>query len=471
MKVAFIQKNPECSLGSMYIASSIKHEAESRVFIQAFEKDLYESVDKYNPDIVAFSTFTGEYKDLLAINKSIKKHKKVFSVFGGPHPTSYPDLIHHEGVDAICRGEGELAMLELIKAMKKSDDYLRIHNFYFKSDKDKIIKNELRVLNKDIDSFKFPDRSIYSYYFHFKGFKNNIIKRVISSRGCPFNCSYCYNHVLKRIYHNKGPYVRIRSVKNLIDELLFLKEEYKPTDFDFVDDIFGINSEWLEEFSIQYRNKINIQFSCLAHLNFLNEKCISFLKEAGCLLVQIGIEAGDESFRRKVLRRNYSNRDIYRITDMLHKQGIPFYTLNILLLPGETLKMALRTLRINMRCRPFASEAFIFQPFPGTDLASYAAKNNFYDKRFESIPDNLFIDSVLKNPQKKIIIRLFHLFQFTVKFKYFYPFMRILIYMPFDRLYKKVHKHYKNEMRKRYLFDLKKITQKPKFDSERHILA
>lgn len=146
MKVVFVQLKPECSLGSMYIASAIKEEAECRVFIRDYEDDIYTSIANYNPDMLAFSTFTGEYKELLAINKEIKKRVNAFSVFGGPHPTYNPDTINYEGVDAICRGEGELGMLELVHAFYKKTPYDEIKNFFFKTKNGEIIKNEVRKL-------------------------------------------------------------------------------------------------------------------------------------------------------------------------------------------------------------------------------------------------------------------------------------------------------------------------------------
>lgn len=463
MKVAFIQKKPDCSLGYMYIASALKHEAECQVFIEAFEYDLLDAVEKYNPDILAFSAFTGDYKDLLLINQQIKKRRNILSLFGGPHPTYNPELILEDGVDGICRGEGERAMLDLVKALKKGEDYYKINNFYFKNKNTEIIKNDLRDLNNDIDSYAFPDRNIYSKYFHIKDFKNNIIKRVISGRGCPFSCTYCFNHALRKIYANKGNYVRVRSVKNTIDELAAIKTEYDPVDFDFVDDIFGMEYNWLTEFSAEYKKNINLPFSCLSHLNFINEEYVSFLKEAACKLVSIGIETGSETFRIKILKRNYGNDQIYKATDILHKYGLCFYTFNILLLPGETLALALKTLKVNLRCRPFGSEVLLYQPFPGTDLASYAAHKGYYDSVLKLIPDNLFTSSVLINKQKKLIIRLFHLFQFVAKFRYFYPLARILIYFPFDRFYEKIHKRYKEEMRKRYSFNLTNLEKRLTF--------
>ena len=460
MKLAFIQLKLECSLGSMHIASMVKGEATTRVFISEHERDIAESVVQYHPDILAYSTFTGECDQLLAINNEIKKHVKALSVFGGPHPTYNPDFIDNIGVDVICRGEGEHAMLDLIKALKNGEDYVRIKNLYCKGDNGEIHKNTIRELVNNIDELPFPDREIYSHYFHLLGFKENVVKRVITGRGCPYNCSYCYNHALKKIYKNKGTYLRVRSVDNLIEELKILIRIYHISDFDFVDDIFGIIPKWRDEFGEKYIEQVNIPFSCLSRIEIIDDQYAASLKKMGCRLVNIGIESGNEHYRKEILRRKYSNEEVRKKTELLHRHGISFSTLNIILLPAEKLKMALETLRLNITCRPFDAWIAIYQPYPGTELADYAINNDFIDEETKTIPENLFKDSLLKNPQKKAMMRLFYLFSFTVKFSYFYYLTRILIHLPLDRVYQKTYNLYKNEIRKRYLLNLSKVTGK-----------
>lgn len=155
IKIAFVQRNPDCALGSMYIASTVKQEAQCRVFIEAYEEDLCSAIQAYEPDIVAFSTFTGEYKDLLAINSEIKKRIDTLSIFGGPHPTYNPDFINEEGVDVICRGEGEYAVLDLVKALKNDEDYFHIKNLHFKTRNGEVLQNEVRHLIGTLTCWNF----------------------------------------------------------------------------------------------------------------------------------------------------------------------------------------------------------------------------------------------------------------------------------------------------------------------------
>lgn len=268
---------------------------------------------------------------------------------------------------------------------------------------------------------------------------------------------------MKKIYSDKGQLVRVRSVENVINELISLKQEYAAKDCNFVDDLFGMEKSWFKRFAVEYKNRIALPFMCLTHLKYLSEEYIQNLKVAGCKLVCLGIECGNEEYRRNILKRNYKNSYIIEVAKRLREYEIPFFSFNIILLPGETLKMSLETLKLNMKCKPFSAEAFIYQPFPRTDLADYAISNSYYKDDNMAIPNNFFTDSVLDNPDKKKLLRLFYLFSFTTRFRFFYPLVRILICLPFDKLYKTIHYHYKNEARKYYLHELGASEPKVKF--------
>lgn len=110
MKTLFIYKNEFVEpMGLMYVSSFLKKHGHDCDFIDTrFEKNLIKEVQKISPDIIAYSITTGRHKFFQKLNQELKKRFKFFSLFGGPHCTFFPEFIYEEGVDAICKGEGEL---------------------------------------------------------------------------------------------------------------------------------------------------------------------------------------------------------------------------------------------------------------------------------------------------------------------------------------------------------------------------
>ena len=244
MKILFIVKALSISdpLGIMTLSAILK-KAGHKTFLIPFKKEeLFPSIEKIRPDIVAYSITTGNQKEYLEINKKIKgKFRNIYSVFGGPHPTFYPEIINEEGVDAICRGEGDIAFLEFVNKIETGKNYEKTKNFYVKKD-GKIIKNEIRDLVLELDKIPFPDREII--YNKDEFLKNIKIKRFIASRGCPFQCTYCFNRQYNEIYKNKGKIIRQRSVDNIIEEIKDVRKKYPLEVVKFVDDTFAINNEY-----------------------------------------------------------------------------------------------------------------------------------------------------------------------------------------------------------------------------------
>jgi len=177
----------------------------------------------------------------------------------GPHPTFYPDLANESYLDAICVGEGEGAILDLVNALEAGQDITKIKNLIVKRDGE-IFKNDLRPLISNLDAIPFPDRTIYEKYSFFRKRK---IRHLITARGCPFKCSFCFNKLYNEMYHGKGEELRRRTPRNVIEEIKKLKQETpKLKHIFFLDDTFIITQSWLDQFVEIYRKEVNLPFSC-----------------------------------------------------------------------------------------------------------------------------------------------------------------------------------------------------------------
>lgn len=398
---------------------------------------IMKKIKEYSPDVFAFSMMTGEHNYYLDLNKRLKKKFKAFSIFGGPHPTFFPEMIKKTGVDAVCIGEGEGAMIEFLEKLEKGRSINRIRNLWLKKG-NKVIKNPLRPLIEDLDNLPFPDREIlYENDSELREYKS---KLFFSGRGCPYQCTYCFNHKYNEIYKNKGKVVRFRSVDNFIAEILAVKKRY-PFEFaEITDDTFLLKPQkWLEEFAIKMR-KTKIRFWCNIRINLVNEQVVRLLKKAGCHAVWFGIECGNEEIRNQMLKRFMTDEQILRTFRLLKKYDIVCTTQNLIGLPVENpLKIDLQTLDLNIKCRPDFAWSSILYPYPGTSINKYAVKNGYFRKKnWDQVATTNKVTSelIFKNSQeKKKVERLHKLFGIIVEFPFLRRWTGVLISLPLDKIY------------------------------------
>ena len=394
MKILFVFRNSEW-LGVEYLSSVLKqggHETDLVYYpgvgdiefkVAALEKMIEEKIvanmlnksKRFAPDIIAFSVLSNLYPWVSRMAKVFKNVFKIPIIAGGIHPTIFPEtVISNPYIDIICRGEGEEGFLELADAMKKGKDYFDIRNLWFKH-KNKIVRNEMRPLLQNLDSLPFPDKDLFYQYrcFSFRAY-------VMASRGCPYDCSYCSNHAIRKMYHNKGAYLRRRSVNNVIQELKTYLGRYKIKEIFFYDDIFTLNIEWLKQFCLQYRKEIKLPFKCMIRANFISKETADILKEAGCIYVDMGLESGSERIRNDIMKRNMSDEQILNAGKALHSASLKFNTLNIFGSPTELIEDMKKTVSINRQLKPSHSLANVLYPLPGTEILKILEKNNCIDE-------------------------------------------------------------------------------------------
>lgn len=394
------------------------------------ERDADALLDKIrSDDILVFSVMTGEHHWALKAAGKIKNKIGVLIVFGGPHPTYFPEIINHPAVDIVCRGEGEFAMMDLANTYDKGTDFTGIPNLLVKYD-NKIKENEVRPLIYDLDTLPFPDRGIY---YKYRLLKNSPLKTFMASRGCPFSCSFCFNEKLRSIYSNKGRYVRFRSPRNMINEIKETDSKYGLKSIYFVDDLFVLNPAWLKEFVSIYKKEVKKPFVCSANINTLNEEVIKLLKDSGCYAVSFGIETGNEELRYRLFNKRITNNQIEEIGCILKEYKLKSMAFNIIGLPGETTENALETIRINIKMGVDYPRCSMLTPYPGTRIA-------------ECLKDKIKIDDIysayqqfeisFETPNPRELYNLHCFFQTVVIFPWSLRLIKRLIRFPPNILFK-----------------------------------
>ncbi|MCC6449304.1 MAG: B12-binding domain-containing radical SAM protein [Candidatus Aureabacteria bacterium] len=383
MKVLFILKNENflAPLGLCIISAIARREGHETYLCETHQDDPLDSVSRIRPDVVAYSSLTGEAKHYLRINERIKKaFPGIFTVMGGHHPTFFPEVLPESTLDAICRGEGEGAFSDLLGALSSGKDPRGIPNIVVR---DGPADCALRPLVPDLDALPPPD---YALLYDHTPMGSYPLKNVIASRGCPYNCTYCFNTRWNAMYKGLGRYVRRYSVEYVIRDIERIKARWPLSCVKFYDDIFVYRAdEWLEEFSRKYRARVGIPFFILTRCDLLTEEMVKLLKHAGCRTISMSIEAGNPRIREEMLNRKMTNEQIVRAHRLCRKYGIYTFTNCIIGLPGTPFSADLESLDLSLECRVDWGEFLQFHPYPGTTLGDRTIAMGMYTPDYESM--------------------------------------------------------------------------------------
>ncbi len=380
--IVFLQRDPIEWLGIMYLSSILKKNGHrTTVVVDSLEANGgMDRALREGADIYALSPLVTDIQWAMEQVAEIKKHSDALVVLGGTHVTLNPEeTLAHPDVDVICLGEGEHPLLELAEAVDSGTSWSSIPNLWLKLNGE-TRRNDLRDLVEDLDSLPYPDRALYSTYPELRSWG----KRPLHiGRGCPYSCSYCHNASKRKLVAHKGRYLRWRSVESVLAEVEELARTTSFKVLHFVDDGFGINQDWLGEFLPRLSKLSEDPPAIFANMRadmVTEELCATFSRYGSHRMrLRIAVECGDEEYRRQVLHKTITDDDLRRAAALLHKHEIGFATYNMVGLPGETLEQAVSTLRLNVELRPAEAFCFIYQPFPGTQLAQLTLDSGAID--------------------------------------------------------------------------------------------
>jgi anaerobic magnesium-protoporphyrin IX monomethyl ester cyclase len=424
LKVLFIEEYlPQEMLGIMWLSRAIKDAGHETKALFIPDTQWLDKLKEYNPDVVCYSVTTGIHTFLVDVNRKVKEvMPNVYSIFGGPHATFTPELVEEVGVDAICRGEGEYAIVELLERMRQGQPFQDIQNFWFKDPKTgEIIKNPQRPLVQDLDSLGFPDREVI--YDAGAVYRDADRKVFVSQRGCPMPCSFCFHHAWKKkVYDVKNSeYVRKRSVSHLIQEIQQVKAKYNLKFVHFVDDIFNLRNDWMEEFCERYPKEVGLPFDVILMANMTTERHIELLAKAGCVYARIALEAASDYVRNAVFRKHTTRKQLTDASFWIRKHGIRLGTLNMLGGPGGTIEDELDTLRLNIECKADHPLVSIMQPYPQFDIENITRQMGYAISAYDEFPDNFRRTSSIQYDNKREIENLHKWFPIAVRYPWVMP--------------------------------------------------
>lgn len=438
-RLLFIQDMQYEYLGPIYISAMLKmggHDCRMAIgkTLASFEK----VIEDYKPDTIGFSIMSGSAAWANEMGKKVKDKYGLRTIFGGVHPTFYPEYIRNEGVDILVRGEGEDAVLEVMNCIEDKKHFGSIGNLVYKKN-GKVIENDVRDLQQDLDLYPFPDRALYEP--ELKRYNMDLgVRNVITSRGCPFSCTFCQAVTMREVYKGKGNYLRTRKIDSILDELEVFKNTTKTRLLYFVDDLFGLDYEWLKDFLPLYKKRIGLEFSCLLRADIVarHKDYATLLKDAGCRMVAFGIESGSERLRNELLKKRITNKDILHAASMLHEAGIKFRAFNILGLPSEGLNDAYESVQLNIDIKTDYPWCAIYLPLKDTELANYALNEKVLPQDyFSNINRRSFFSgsSPLRTKDIRKIVNLQRFFQTAIWWPRTFPLIKLLIKFPLNPIF------------------------------------
>ncbi|RME25546.1 MAG: radical SAM protein [Deltaproteobacteria bacterium] len=394
-------------------ADQIKHRHETAHIMQLAQTmidDIVELVADF--DLVGVSFMTCQFDVAVQVTRGIQRaFPDKFIVWGGFHPTTMPQQAL-EFVDAVCVGEGEHALLELVERLEAGEDYTDVRNFWFRKENGKIVGNPHRPLVQDLDTlpyqdFEFEDdwtwthdeqhmerltweryKEVIPTYPDRNGDLRNGYKTMIT-RGCPHKCSYCgvaFNHDL----YKGQRYLRRRSVEHMVGEIKQVVAKYPEIGIiHFQDDVFfSTSNAEIKKFSKVWQREVGLNFRAQCSPTTINEEKYKDLIDAGLCATELGIQTGSSEIMR-TYKRGMTNEQLLKAVNVISKYAdyinVPDYHM-ILDNPWESTEDTMKGLRLLWTLPPpYNLLPSSLVPYPGTEFYHKAIEDGFVTDEYNQI--------------------------------------------------------------------------------------
>ena len=365
-------------LALMYLQASIeKRTAHRAEVLDAIVDDLdhpafADQLDRHNLDFVGISTYTHSLPDVqMTINAVRKRNPNAHISLGGPHPIMFPEYaIQLQGIDSICTGDGDDAIVEMTRALDAGRTLEGINGVWWKARDGQIVKNAPRKETKSLDWQVWPDRSRTRYRDYWvPGAKQPMVTTAITSKGCPHSCPFCFTY--KKQY-------RMREIDNILDEMEHCVS-LGITEVFFVDDLFTPNSQWAMRFcdGIERRG-LKFNWGYKTTVAGTTREQIRRCKEAGATKIHFGVESMHNT-GLEVHEKHCDTDDCHRVFRWCREEGVRSVAYIMIGGPHETSKADIvanldEMIKLDAEYAAFA----IYTPYPGTEAFEAGARQGLY---------------------------------------------------------------------------------------------
>lgn len=370
----------EYILGIPYLVSALKAEGYSDIQVLNYfnmpwaeTRDLtIKALDDFKPDVVLISCFTINRVSGVKTAQLAKDHNPAVKVvMGGMHPSFlYGQLLTHYPVDAICVGEGEETIVELIGAYRNKGALDGIKGLAFRKD-GRVVFTGRRNFIKDLDTIPFPAHDIYA-----DDIRRNRKAHIITSRGCPYGCQFCSTTEFW------GRSWRARSPKNVVDEIETLIKEYGVNFISFQDDEFTLQRKRTIDLCKEMLERgVRIRWSCSTRVNTIDREQLEWMAKSGCDHVALGIESGSPKILKEIGKK-ITPEQIIKAFDLLNEFGLSRGAYLMVGNPGESRETVNDTIRLIRRLKLNVPSVAVAEIYPGTKLFELASLGGFINEDY-----------------------------------------------------------------------------------------
>lgn len=413
-------------LGLAYLASYIKQEGfEVKIWDGFVEKDSWEEIrDKAKDyDLLGIHVLTSFALRAYQFANYLKEVLNKPIVLGGCHVSAVPiEAITYPFIDYVIVGEGEIILAELCKFINGNSniDLKNILGLYYKENG--IIKfNGIRPLIENINILPLPARELFNWNLYktseARKSSTKLDQGLLTSRGCPYNCSYCS----KDITGNK---VRNFSLEKVIEEIKSIIKNYDVEEISIWDETFTLQRERVIEFcNLLKKEELNITWTCSSRVDRVDEELLKIMKEGGCNFIAYGIESGNDRILKKIGKRTTKDM-IRKAIAITKKAGIPIRGYFMIGLWGDTEETINDTISFAKELNLDIATFTLMVPLPNTlDYERASKQNNFHKEYWKDrmFPEFNFLEKPVYIPEGMTEERLLELHKKAYKDFYFRP--------------------------------------------------
>ncbi len=317
-------------------------------------------------DVIGLTAMTPTINTAIDAARYLKRaYPDLPVVLGGAHATLLPEetLTMAPEIDIIVRGEGEQAIIDLVSALTNKKPVDNIPGISFRQN-GKVISNPVNPESIDLDSLPFlayhllPWRSYRPHPPHGRALP---FAAIITSRGCPYRCSYCS----KPIFGNK---FRGQSPERVVDEVAYLKRDFSIKEFAFYDDVFTLNKKRAYAIAAEIlKRELKILWTCETRVNLVDKDLLRHLKQAGCYSIAYGIESGSQEILN-TLDKDTSLEQAEEAVRFSREAGLQTIGYFMIGSPGESPESIRQTIEFAKKLKLDFAQFSVTTPFPGTKL-------------------------------------------------------------------------------------------------------